>query len=187
MHCIPFAFSQCFMHLAMCLNVENYVLLGLDWVEPMIHFFCTSHILAFFMHTYPLLFYCWYFVVIFFFFLFLSLSPSLSLLDRLHMAPKRKSTPSRNLLCSNTSSSDPTPTHVWFCDRKAHQDFLENFSKHGIHLERRVVLSDFSDIALPTIIHSQVWESLCEIPVRCPTVIMKELYSNMHGFDTFIP
>ena len=103
------------------------------------------------------------------------------------MAPKRKSTPSRNLLCSSTSSSDPTPTHVRFCDRKAHQDFLENFSKHGIHLERRVVLSDFSDIALPTVIHSQVWESLCEIPVRCPTVIMKELYSNMHGFDTFIP
>ena len=156
---------------------------GLGWTHDT--FFCTSHILAFFMHTYPLLFYCWYFVVIFFF----CFSPSLplSLLDRLHMAPKRKSTPSRNLLCSNTSSSDPTPTHVWFCDRKAHQDFLENFSKHGIHLERRVVLSDFSDIALPTVIHSQVWESLCEIPVRCPTVIMKELYSNMHGFDTFIP
>ena len=156
---------------------------GLGWTHDT--FFCTSHILAFFMHTYPLLFYCWYFVVIFFF----CFSPSLplSLLDRLHMAPKRKSTPSRNLLCSSTSSSDPTPTHVRFCDRKAHQDFLENFSKHGIHLERRVVLSDFSDIALPTVIHSQVWESLCEIPVRCPTVIMKELYSNMHGFDTFIP
>ena len=186
MHCIPFAFSQCFMHLAMCLNVENYVLLGLDWVEPMIHFFA-RHIFLHFSCIHTLFFSIVGTLLWFFFFFCFSPSLPLSLLDRLHMAPKRKSTPSRNLLCSSTSSSDPTPTHVWFCDRKAHQDFLENFSKHGIHLERRVVLSDFSDIALPTIIHSQVWESLCEIPVRCPTVIMKELYSNMHGFDTFIP
>ena len=35
MHCISLAFSQCFMHLDVCLNVENYVLVGLDWVEPM--------------------------------------------------------------------------------------------------------------------------------------------------------
>ena len=50
-----------------------------------------------------------------------------------------------------------------------------------------MVLSDFSDIALPTIIHSRGWESLCEIPVRCPIIIIQEFYSNMHGFDTSIP
>ena len=50
-----------------------------------------------------------------------------------------------------------------------------------------MVLSDFSDIALPTIIHSGGWESLCEILVRCPIIIIQEFYSNMHGFDTSIP
>ena len=94
MHCIPFAFSHCFMHLAMCLNVENYVLLGLDWVEPMMHFFCTSHVHAFFMHTYPLLFYCWYFVVIFFF-VSLPLSHSLSWIEYTWH-------PSTNPLCLGT-------------------------------------------------------------------------------------
>ena len=50
------------------------------------------------------------------------------------MAPKRKSTPSGNPLCSGaSSSSDPTPSHVQFRDGKARQDFLENFSKRGIH------------------------------------------------------
>ena len=50
-----------------------------------------------------------------------------------------------------------------------------------------MVLSDFFDIALPTIIHSRGWESLCKIPVRCPIIIIQEFYSNMHGFDTSIP
>ena len=46
-------------------------------------------------------------------------------------APKRKSTPSRNLLHSGASSSslsDPSPSHVRFCDEKAKSDFSENFS-----------------------------------------------------------
>ena len=58
------------------------------------------------------------------------------------------------LLGSGTSSSDPTPLHIRFRDEKAHKDFSENFSNRGIHLERQVVLSDFSDTALPTVIHS---------------------------------
>ena len=53
MHCILFEFSQCFMHLNVCLYVENCVLIGLDWVEPMMQFFYISHVHAFFMHTYP--------------------------------------------------------------------------------------------------------------------------------------
>ena len=103
------------------------------------------------------------------------------------MTPKRKSTPSRNPLHSGTSSSDPTSTHIRFRDGKAHQDFLENFSKRGIHSESYVVLSDFSDTALPIVIHSRGWESLCEILMRCPTMIIQEFYFNMHGFDTSIP
>ena len=31
------------------------------------------------------------------------------------------------------------------------------------------------------------WESLCDIPVTCPSVIIQEFYSNIHGFDTFVP
>ena len=100
---------------------------------------------------------------------------------------KRKSTPSWNPLHSRTSSSDSTPLHILFHDEKARKDFLENFSNCGIHLECHVVLLDFYDIALPTVIHSQGWESLCEIPMSCPTMIIQEFYSNMHRFDTSIP
>ena len=50
-----------------------------------------------------------------------------------------------------------------------------------------MILSNFFDTALPTVIHSRGWESLCKILVRCPTMIIQEFYSNMHDFDTSIP
>ena len=88
--------------------------------------------------------------------LLLSLSLSLSLLVSLRMAPKHKSALSRNPLSSEaSSSSNPTPSHVRFHDDKAHQDFSENFSRRSIHSEHQVILSDFSDTNLPTIIHSR--------------------------------
>ena len=71
------------------------------------------------------------------------------------MAPKRKSTPSQNPLLSGASSSDPTPSHVKFRDEKAKLDFSENFSRCGIHSKRQVVLLDFSDTDLLTVIHSR--------------------------------
>ena len=72
------------------------------------------------------------------------------------MAPKRKNTPSRNPLCSEVYTSfDPTPSHVQFRDDKSKSDFFENFSRRGIHSERQVILSDFSNIDLPTVIHSR--------------------------------
>ena len=46
-HCIPLSFSQCFMHLDVCLNIGNCVLVGLDWVEPMMQLFLARHM---FMH-----------------------------------------------------------------------------------------------------------------------------------------
>ena len=91
------------------------------------------------------------------------------------MAPKRKSTPSRNLLHSKASSSspsDPTPSHIRFHNEKAQSDFSKNFSRRGIHSERQVILSDFFDTNLPTIIYSRGRESLCGIPVMCPSVII---------------
>ena len=47
MHCIPLTISLCFMHLDVCLFVENCVLLGLNWVEPMMQFLLACHM---FMH-----------------------------------------------------------------------------------------------------------------------------------------
>ena len=48
-------------------------------------------------------------------------------------------------------------------------------------MERRVILADFADTDLPTIIHSRGWESLCDVPVTYPSVLIQEFYSNMHG------
>ena len=91
------------------------------------------------------------------------LSPSLSLslsLINCSMAPKPKFTSSRNPLrfgaSSSSSPSDPTPSHVKFRDDKANKDFSENFSRRGIHSERQIVLADFSDNDLPTVIYSGV-------------------------------
>ena len=77
MHCIPFAFSQCFMHLDVCLYVENCVLIGLDWVEPMIEFFFAYHMFMHFflcIRTLSFLYKLFWVVMVFFCF-----SPSLSL------------------------------------------------------------------------------------------------------------
>ena len=104
------------------------------------------------------------------------------------MAPKRKSTPARNTLRSGaSSSSDPSSFNVRFRDDDAFKAFLENFSRRGIHSERQVILSDFADIDLPSVIHSRGWESLCDVPVTCPLVLIQEFYSNMHGIDRSVP
>ena len=89
------------------------------------------------------------------------------------MALKPKFAPSWNpLRFGPSSSSDPTPSHIWFRDKDARKDFLENFSRRGVHLERRVILSDFFDTDLNTVIHSQGWESLCDVSVTCPSVLI---------------
>ena len=64
---------------------------------------------------------------------------------------------------------------------------MENFSRRGVHSERQVILSDFSDTDLPTVIHSRGWESLCDVPVTCPSVLIQEFYSNIHGNDSSVP
>ena len=105
------------------------------------------------------------------------------------MAPKRKSVPSQKPLCSgtSTSSSDPTSSFVWFHDEKAHKEFSENFSRRGVHSEHQVILSNFFDTNLPTIIYSRGYESLCDVLVTCPSVLIQEFYYNMHGFDYSVP
>ena len=104
------------------------------------------------------------------------------------MAPKRKSTPAQNPLHSGaSSSSNPSPSTVRFRDDDAFKAFSENFSRRGIHSERQVVLSDFADTDLPSVTHSRGWDSLCDIPVTCPLVLIQEFYSNMHGIDCSVP
>ena len=100
------------------------------------------------------------------------------------MTPKRKSTPARNPLHSGaSSSSDLSPSTVRFRDDDAFKAFLENFSRWGIHSECQVVLSDFADTDLPSVIHSRRWESLCDVSITCLLVLIQEFYSNMHRID----
>ena len=100
------------------------------------------------------------------------------------MAPKHKSTPSRNPLRSGASSStNPSPSTVQFGDDDTFKAFSKNFSRRGIHSERQVILSDFADTDLPSVIHSKGWESLCDVSVTCPLVLIQEFYSNMHKID----
>ena len=89
------------------------------------------------------------------------------------VAPKRKSTPTRNpFRFDASSSSDRSPSNVRFYDDDAFKAFSENFSRQGIHSECQVVLSDFADTNLPSVIHSRGWESLCDVPVTCPLVLI---------------
>ena len=104
------------------------------------------------------------------------------------MAPKRKSTWSWNPLRSGAStSSNPTLSHIRFRDEDAQKAFSKNFSRRGIHSECQVILVDFADTNLPDVIHSQGWESLCDVPVTCSSMLIQEFYSNMHGFDFSVP
>ena len=107
-----------------------------------------------------------------FFIVFLSLFLFLFTLV-VSMAPKCKSTPTQNPLRSDaSSSSDPFPSNVRFRDDDAFKAFSENFSRRGIHSECQVILSDFADTDLPSIIHSRGWESLCDVPVTCPLMLI---------------
>ena len=103
------------------------------------------------------------------------LSLSLSFLFTLivFVVPKHKSALSRNPLHSWASPlSDPTPSSIQFHDEDARKNFSENFSQRGVHSERPVILADFVDIDLPDVIHSRGWESLCDVLVICPFILI---------------
>ena len=148
-----------------------------------------SHVHAFPMHTY-LLFNIFDIIDVawdFFYCSFLSLPLFLFTLV-VSMAPKRKSTPAWNPFRSDaSSSSDPSPSNVRFRDDDVFKAFLENFSRQGIHSECQVILLDFADTDLPFVIHSKGWESLCDVSVTCPLMLIQEFYSNMHGIDHSVP
>ena len=89
------------------------------------------------------------------------------------MAPKCKSIPTRNpLRFEASSSSDSAPLSLRFRDDDAHKAFSENFSRRSVHSERQVILANFADIDLPTVIHSREWELLCDVLVTCPLMLI---------------
>ena len=145
--------------------------IGLGWAHDV--FTITYHMLVHF-HAYVLyiLYILIYWLCLVLFYLFLS--PFLSLVYvSCIMAPKRKSTPSWNPLRSGAStSSNTTPSHVQFRDDKTLQDFSENFSRRGVHSECQVILSDFSNTDLPTVIYNRGWKSLCDVLVTCPSLLI---------------
>ena len=48
-------------------------------------------------------------------------------------------------------------------------------------------MADFADTDLSEVIHIRGWESLCDIPITFPLVLIQEFYSNMHGIDSSVP
>ena len=135
--------------------------------------FFMSHVHAFSMHMY---FFSHILTIVNCFWTFLIVSFSLPLFLFtlvVSMTPKRKSTPTQNPLRSGaSSSSDSTPLSLRFYDDDAHKAFSENFSRCGIHSKRQVILADFADTDLPTVIHSREWESLCDVLITCPLVLI---------------
>ena len=131
--------------------------IGLAWAHDVFYFAC--HMFNHF-HAYVLSFsYIWYIWTAWDFFYCSSLFLPLNLFTLVvSMAPKCKSTPAWNSFHSGVSSStDPSPSNVQFRDDDAFKAFSENFSRRGIHSERQVVLSDFTDTDLPFIIHNRRW------------------------------
>ena len=152
------------------------VLVGLVWAKPMMHLNLHVTCSCIFMHTYlqVSIFFILYLVGSF---LIVSLSLPLSIsYVSCVIAPECKSIPSQNPLrfgaSSSSTPSNPTTSHVRFRDEKAKSDFLENFSRHGIHSKRQVIRSNFSDTDLPTVIHNRGWESLRGVPIICPSMII---------------
>ena len=135
----------------------DYVLVGLDWAEPIMQFLlyvtcsCISHAYVLYSSIYLLYLNCFgaFLIVSFFpFFILFMLVVS--------MTPKCKSTSTQKPLCSGASLSfDSAPLSLWFCDDDAHKAFSKNFSRRDIHSEHQVILADFTDIDLPTVIHSR--------------------------------
>ena len=164
------------------------MLVGLDWAKPMLFLLLHITCSCIFMHMYfTFSIFLYILTVLVLFCVSLSLPLSLVYVSCV-MAPSRKSILSWNPLRSKEfTSSNPTPPSVWFRDDKARQNFSENFSTRGVHLECQVILSNYFDTNLPTVIHNRGWESLCDVPVTCPSVLIQEFYSNMYGFDYLVP
>ena len=154
---------------AICLCADRF---GLGWAHDAICFACHMFMNFPCIRTFLSIYLILLMLLETFLIVFLSLPLFLFTLV-VSMTPKRKSTPAWNPLRSSaSSSSNPSPSNVRFRDDDAFMAFSENFSRWGIHSERQVILLNFADTDLPSVIHSKGWESLCDIPVTCPLVFI---------------
>ena len=154
---------------AICLCADRF---GLGWAHDAICFACHMFMHFSCIRTLFSIYLLYLNCLGLFWLSFLSLPLFLFMLV-MSIALKRKSTPTRNPLHSDASSSSiSTPLSLWFHDDDAHKAFSKNFSRRGVHSERQVILADFADTDLPIIIHSRKWESLCNVPVTCPLVLI---------------
>ena len=168
------------------------VLVGLDWPEPMMLFILHVTCSCILMHMFfPFNIFFDIFWTLFGLFWLISLSLSLPFSVYVSLLLWH---PNVNLLHPKTLFVlghllllISPPFSVQFHDEKAKSDFFENFSRWGVHSKHRVILSDFSNTDLPTVIHSRGWKSLCDISVTCPSVLIQKFYSNIHGIDSSVP
>ena len=167
------------------------VLVGLDWPEPMMLFILHVTCSCILMHMFfPFNIFFDIFWTLFGLFWLISLSLSLPFSVYVSLLLWH---PNVNLLHPKTLFVlghllllISPPFSVQFHDEKAKSDFFENFSRWGVHSKHQVILSDFSNIDLSTVIHRQDWELLCDVSVTCPSMLIQEFYSNMHGFDYLV-
>ena len=120
------------MHYRCVFNMlKSCVRVGLDWAELMM--FLLLHIIcSCIFHAYVTSFFYILILICVGSFLCVCVSLSFFLCVNCSMAPKRKSTLSKNPLHSGASSSDSTPSYVRFCDEEACTNFSENFSRCGM-------------------------------------------------------
>ena len=167
----------------LCWN--DCVLIGLDWVEPMMFLLLHITCSCIFMHTYLTLYIFLCIDCDWCFFACISLSFLLSV--SCSMEPKRKSTPSWNPLHSGASSSfDPTPSHVRFRDVNPNRTSLRTFLDEAFIQNAKSFYWTFPTLTYPLSFIVGGWESLCDVLVTCPWVLIQEFYSNMHGFDYLV-
>ena len=171
----------------MCVNCLCADRFGLGWAQDAISFACHM-----FMH-FPCIrtlfsIYLLYLNCLGLFWLSFLYLPLFLFTLIVSMAPKYKSTLARNPLHSGaSSSSDSAPLSLRFRDDDAHKEFSKNFSRWGVHSEHQVIFAYFADTDFPIVIHSREWESLCDVSVTCPLVLIQEFYSNMHEIDHSVP
>ena len=193
MHCITFAFSHCFMYYRCVFTMlKSYVLVGLDWAEPMmyllLHVTC-----SYIFHAYvPFLSFLLIRTV---FGTFLRLSPPLLSLSLSRLVYswhlKRASLLRPGTLFVSGHHLLPllilSPLMSGSMMIKLVRTFWRTFLDAAFIRKCQVILSDFFYTNLPTVIHSRGWEFLCDISVTCPSVIMQEFYSKILRFDYSLP
>ena len=123
----------------------------------MMYLLCMSHVYALSMHLYVFSHILTIVNCVGAFYDSFFLSPLYLLVTLVvSMAPKHKSTSTRNPLHYGAStSSDHAPLTPHFRNDDAHKVFTENFSLRGIHSKYQVILGHFADTDLPTVIHSR--------------------------------